>query len=190
MHEKLGETEKAEQCYIKAAGINRLDSGIHVNLGSLYIRQGRYEEAKRHFLKAVRLAPSNIMGWTGIRQLALLRGDLSTFTRSTLAVLPRLSDEVLACSIEILYELNQISRAEALLFQADRMGKDGDLLDVQRLLIYRRKGINQGRVVAIYKRLSGMSDPQDQVLKAGSVFSVEWFIQFCNQICGKDEKAR
>ena len=72
-HEKMGETEKAEQCYIKAAGINRLDSGIHVNLGSLYIRQGRYEEAKRHFLKAVRLAPSNIMGWTGIRQLALVR---------------------------------------------------------------------------------------------------------------------
>lgn len=172
-HEKLGETEKAEQCYIKAAGINRLDSGIHVNLGSLYIRQGRYEEAKRHFLKAVRLAPSNIMGWTGIRQLALVRGDLSTFTRSTLAVLPRLSDEVLACSIEILYELNQISRAEALLFQADRMGKDGDLLDVQRLLIYRRKGINQGRVMAIYKRLSGMSDPQDQVLKGLARFSLE-----------------
>ena len=53
------------------------------------------------------------------------------------------------------------------------MGKDGDLLDVQRLLIYRRKGINPGRVVAIYKRLSGMSDPPDQVLKGLARFSFE-----------------
>ena len=66
--------------------------------------------------------------------------------------------------------MNQIPELK-LLFQADRMGKDGDLLDVQRLLIYRRKGINQGR----HGNLQTVKyvDPQDQVLKGLARFSLE-----------------
>ncbi len=193
--EKLGELDNAEQCYLKGAENNKLDSGIHVNLGSLYIRQGKYDEAKRHYLKAVRLAPNNIMGWTGIRHLSLVKGDLNTFTRSTLAVLPRFSDEVLASSIEILYELHQFSRAEALLLQADRLGKGGDLLDIQRLLIYRRKGVNQGKVLAIYKRLSGLSKPSDQILKGLARFSLEngaynSAINFVKRVENQDEASQ
>jgi tetratricopeptide (TPR) repeat protein len=164
-YERSAEYEKAEQCYLRAIELNKVDFSLRVNLGNLYLGQKKYDEAKKCFLKAVKLAPHMLSGWMGLRHLSLAKGDLNTFIRATLAILPRLDEEMLARSIEILFEHNQIEKAEEILAQADRLGLKGDALDLQRLLIYQRKKSNSGKAESIYKRLSEKSALTDQIRK-------------------------
>lgn len=164
-YQKCGINDKAEECYCKAIEMNKADCTLRVNLGNLYLNLKKYDDAKKCFLKAIKLAPHTLPGWLGLRHLALAKGDINTFIRATLAILPKLSAQTLAQSIEILYELNQIEKAEEILDQADRLGLKGDHLDLQRLLIYQRKKINPGKVIAIYKRLSDIIEPSDQIRK-------------------------
>lgn len=170
---KTGNNDKAEKCYLKAIELNKADSSLRVNLGTLYLNLKKYDDAKKCFLKAVRLAPHTLPGWMGLRHLALAKGDLNTFIRATLAILPRLGGENLAQSIEILYELNQIEKAEEILAQADRLGLKGEALDLQRLLIYQRKNINSGKIAVIYKRLSELSSPSDQIRKGLARYALQ-----------------
>jgi tetratricopeptide (TPR) repeat protein len=163
--ERCGEYEKAEQCYLRAIELNKADFSLRVNLGNLFFKQKKYDDAKKCYLKAVKLAPHMLSGWMGLRYLSLAKGDLNTFIRATLAVLPRLNEETLAQSIEILFEHNQIEKAEEILAQADRLGRKGDALDLQRLLIYQRKKVNSEKAQIIYKRLSEKSVLTDQVRK-------------------------
>ncbi len=163
--ERSGKNEKAEQCYLRAIELNKADFSVRVNLGNLYLKQKKYDEAKKCYLKAVKLAPQMLSGWMGLRHLSLAKGDLNTFIRATLAVLPRLDEQTLAQSIEILFEHNQIEKADEILTQADRLGRKGDALDLQRLLIYQRKKDNSGKVDAIYKHLSDKSELTDQIRK-------------------------
>jgi tetratricopeptide (TPR) repeat protein len=173
VYEKCGNVDKAESLYMQASELNKADPGVRVNLGNLYLMQKKYDDAKKCYLKAVRLAPNELAGWMGLRHLSLVKGDLNTFIRATLAILPRLSDEVLAKSIEILYELNQISKAEDILNQADRLGRTGNELDLQRLLIYHRKKIHPGKITAIYKNLSAMDTKSESIKKGLARFSLE-----------------
>jgi tetratricopeptide (TPR) repeat protein len=163
--EKSGKYENAEQCYLQAIELNKADFSLRVNLGNLYLKQKKYDEAKKCYLKAVRLAPHMLPGWMGLRHLSLAKGDLNTFIRATLAILPRLDEDVLAQSIEILFEHNQIEKAEEILAQADRLGRRGDALDLQRLLIYQRKKNNSKKAEGIYKRLSEKPVLTDQIRK-------------------------
>lgn len=170
--EKSGNIENAEQCYLRAIELNKADFSLRVNLGNLYLKQRKYDDAKKCFLKAVKLAPHMLAGWMGLRHLSLAKGDLNTFIRATLAILPRLDEETLAQSIEILYGLNQIEKAEEILAQADRLGRKGDALDLQRLLIYQRKNVYPGKVAAIYKRLSEQEVLTDQLRKGLARFAL------------------
>lgn len=163
VYEHAEEFAQAQRCYLEAITLHAADAQLHVNLGNVYLRQKQFDEAKKSYLKAIRLAPHELHGWMGLRMLALEKGDLTTFVRATLAVLPRLSDEVLAQSIEVLYDLNQISRADELLVQADRLGRTGDLFDLQRLLLFQRQGKNTEKVRAMAQRLAAIPDPPDQI---------------------------
>jgi tetratricopeptide (TPR) repeat protein len=163
--EHEGRLDDAERCYSEALKISKTDATLYVNLGNVHVRQKRYDDAKRCFLKAIRLAPHKLHGWMGLRGYALAKGDISTFVRSTMAVLGRLSDEVLAQSIDVLYELHQIDKADAMLAQADRLGRKGELLDVQRLLLYQRKKTEPQKMKALLKQLCVLADPQDVVCR-------------------------
>jgi tetratricopeptide (TPR) repeat protein len=171
--EKLGEYERALECYMKASDLSKADASIQVNLGSLYLSQRKYDEAKKCFLKAVRLAPNELNGWMGLRRLALLKGDLNTFVRATFAILPRLSEGELAKSVEILFDLNQISKAEELLNQADRLGKCSDELDIQKLLLYHKQGINSEKIKFLYKKLMDKTSVSDTVRKGLARYLLE-----------------
>lgn len=173
IYEKMGDYENAEMFYSQASALNKADAGLRVNLGNIYLQQKKYEESRKCYLKAVRLAPNGLHGWMGLRHLSLAKGDLNTFMRATLAILPRLSDEALAQSIEIFYELNQLSKADDLLMQADRLGRSGNELDLQRLLIYHRKGIHPGKVVGIYKKLSTLADKTESIKKGLGRYALE-----------------
>jgi len=165
IHEKEGRMDEAERCYTEALSSQKSDSRLYVNLGNVYVKQKRYDDAKKSFLKAIRLAPNDLNGWMGLRGYALAKGDIGTFVRSTMAVLGRLSDEVLAQSIEVLYELQQTDKADMVLAQAERLGKKGPLLEVQRLLLYQRQGIDREVIKPVLDRLCAMENPDDAVCR-------------------------
>ncbi|MBN1577697.1 MAG: tetratricopeptide repeat protein [Chitinispirillaceae bacterium] len=163
VYEHDGRLAEAQQCYSEAILINKADANLYVNFGNVQVRLKKYDEAKKYFLKAVRLSPNNLHGWLGLRGYALAKGDVETFMRATLAVLPRLSDEMLAQSIAVLYDLHQIDKADELLEQADRLGRGGDLLDLQRLLLYKRQEKHPEKTKVIADRISGLTDPPDAI---------------------------
>jgi tetratricopeptide (TPR) repeat protein len=165
VNEQEGRFVEAEHCYAEALLLNKADAHLHVNIGNVNLRLKKYDDAKKSFLKAVRLAPNDLHGWMGLRGYALAKGDVGTFLRATMAVLGRLSDEVLSQSIEILYELNQIDKADALLLQAARLGRSSDLLDCMRLLLYQRTGDHRELVPPLLTRLSSIADPSEALLK-------------------------
>lgn len=166
VYEHEQQYDKAMECYKEALKENKADPNLHVNIGNVHIHQRKYDEAKKCFLKAVRLAPNNIHGWLGLRGYALAKGDIGTFMRATMAILARISDEMLAQSIEVLYELNQMDKAEELLAQADRLGRSSDHLDLQRLLLYQRQDIFPDKVAVLARKLS-KSDLDSDTLNRG-----------------------
>jgi tetratricopeptide (TPR) repeat protein len=165
IHEREGRLSDAEQCYEKALDASKADATLYVNLGNVYVRQKKFDEAKKSFLKAIRLAPHALPGWMGLRSYALTKGDINTFVRSTMAVLGRLSDEVLAQSIDVLNELHQIDKADIMIAQADRLGRKGDLLDVQRLLLYQRQPSQQQKAKELLKRLHSIASPPEAICR-------------------------
>jgi tetratricopeptide (TPR) repeat protein len=60
---RLGQKEQAEQSFIKATlmypGQQRFHSGGHLDLGKLYLRQGKLKEAKEEWQLALRFDPNN-----------------------------------------------------------------------------------------------------------------------------------
>jgi len=171
--EKSGEFDTAESWYSQAILLNKADWALRVNLGNVYLHQKKYDDARRCYLKAVHLAPNELRGWMGLRHLSLVKGDLTTFMRATLAILPRLSDTALAQSIDVFYELNQMSNADELLLQADRLGRTGNELDAERLLLYHRNGIHQAKVASIYKALSALSEKSESIKKCLARYALE-----------------
>jgi hypothetical protein len=86
--------------------------------------------------------------------------------RATKAILPHLSAEAIAKSIEIFLNLNHHAEAEELARMADECDKSGDELDAQRLVVWGRNGTNTGKTIAIYKRLSADNAVSDAIKTA------------------------
>jgi tetratricopeptide (TPR) repeat protein len=186
-HERNGNMSEAERCYVQAIEFNKADPGLRSNLGAVQLSLNKVDDAKENFLKAVRLSPQETSGWMGLREVALAKGDMQMFTRATLSVLPRLSESVIASSLEILYDLHQVSSADEIVKQVDRLGTSGDALDVQRIIAYfYREGVSE-RVVAIYKRIASASSQNPSYLKGLARFAFlaqnfENAIEFVNKM--------
>ncbi|MBN1127462.1 MAG: tetratricopeptide repeat protein [Chitinispirillaceae bacterium] len=173
VYEHLGNGGKAVEQYRAAAGIAPVDATIQINLANALLGLGQSDEAKNCFLKAVRLAPKNTAGWLGLRHIALLKGDLPTYLRATLAIMPHLSGDVLAQSVDALLEHNHFDGAAEIVRSADSCNKESDELDAMRLVVYGRQKNNPGRQTALYRRLSMLPSPSDFILKALGMFTFE-----------------
>jgi tetratricopeptide (TPR) repeat protein len=165
IHEHDGRLDDACRCYSEALLGSKTDARLHVNLGNVYVRLKRYDDAKKSYLTAIRLAPHELHGWMGLRSYALAKGDIATFVRSTMAVLGRLSDEMISQSIDILYDLHQTEKADLMLSQADRLGRKSDLLDLQRLLLYQRQHANLPDMERIMVHLTTLASPGEAICK-------------------------
>lgn len=166
VHERLGEYEQAIAAYRRAADLDKTDAGVRINLANACLAVDNIEEAKSSFLRAVRLAPKNTAGWLGLRHIAFLKGDMPTYVRATLAIVPHLKSEAIARSVEALLDLGRGEEARQIMDAADRCGKQGDELDAQRMLDGGGSGTagEKGRI--LYQRLCTIGAPSDAIRKA------------------------
>lgn len=166
VYERQKKIEDAQRCYVRAIELNKADPSLRINLGGIYLLQERIDDARECFLKAVRLAPQDTGGWLGLREVALINGDIQTFNRATLAVLPRLSESVIAESIEVLFDLDHKSAADEIVQQIDRLGKTGDLLDAQRICCYFLHDGDSEKNRSIFIRLLASQSQDHRILKS------------------------
>ena len=68
-YERLGEIDKAVDCYSKACKLEQRDAVPRVNLGDALVRQHRYFEAAKAYLEALRLPLDE--PWTVLNNLAV-----------------------------------------------------------------------------------------------------------------------
>jgi tetratricopeptide (TPR) repeat protein len=124
---------------------------------------GRLEEARDYFLSAVRLAPREMAGWMGLRQLSFLKGDVESYVRSTLAVLPRLDAVAIARTCANLRYLDRLKQRDAIVEQCDEQGKKGDELDGERLLAYQGRPDKAASLPVLEMRLCAIEQPSDML---------------------------
>jgi tetratricopeptide (TPR) repeat protein len=160
VQEQSGDLAAAEKCYKEALASSKTDASLYTNLGYICSRQRRYEEAKDYFLRAVRVAPRELSGWMGLRQLSLIRGDIATFVKATLSVISRLDSQTLAQTCRLLRELEHYGECETVLGRATDLKREGDELDVERLLWAQRGGKRDEALVA---KLSAIAEPTDSL---------------------------
>jgi tetratricopeptide (TPR) repeat protein len=173
VHELSGAWDKAIESYENAARLDRADATLQINLANAHLALDHFDEAKGCFLKAVRLAPKNTAGWLGLRHLALLKGDIPTYLRSTNAILPHLDGPIIAKTVDVLLELNHRQEALEVINGADACNKEGDELDAQRLLVYRLENVNKGKQTALYRKLSVLPSLSDTALRAVGRYAME-----------------
>jgi len=163
VYEQLGDFDSALIYYRKALELSKGDAALYVNLANTCVTQGKYEEAKSHYLQSVKLSPKDISGWMGLRHLALLKGDVDSYAKSTMAVISRLNSEAVAESLMVLRELNHFEEIDELLFKADSLELSGNDIDAERLLAYQRTDSYPGKIIAIAKRLKELTAPSDHI---------------------------
>jgi tetratricopeptide (TPR) repeat protein len=163
-YERMNDFLKAEEHYTAALELNKADSGLYVNLANVYVKQEKFDRAKSFYLRAVKLAPKDPAGWMGLRKLSLMKGDISLFVQSTLALMKRLDSDAVAESVRKMREMKNFKNADQIIKTADRIGITGDELDAERLLAFYRNGQNAGKEKALYRRLSQVREPGDTIL--------------------------
>jgi tetratricopeptide (TPR) repeat protein len=162
-YERMGDPDAALDNYKKALELAKGDAALYVNIANVCVMQKKYDEAKTHYLLSVKLSPKEIAGWMGLRHLALLKGDVESYAKSTLAVVTRLTPEALAESLMVLREFEHFDKVDELLCRLDADAIAGDELDAERLLAYQRTDSYPGKIIALSKRLREVSSPSEHV---------------------------
>jgi tetratricopeptide (TPR) repeat protein len=165
-YESRGEYDKAEHHYLEALKLKKVDAALYINLANVYMKKQRFDKAKSSFLHAVKIAPKNIDGWMGLRQLSLLRGDIATYVEATCAVLSRLNGKMIARCLSVLRELEQYDGVDTILAKIGPDEKRCDEMDAERLLALQRNGKDPAQVKVLSKRLNAIPSPSQHVRRA------------------------
>jgi tetratricopeptide (TPR) repeat protein len=162
-YEQMGNLDAALDNYLKALALNRGDAALYVNIANVYVVKDNFDEAKNYYLLSVKLSPKEIAGWMGLRHLALLKGDVESYAKSTLAVAGRLSPDALAESLMVLRDLGHFDKVDELLCRLDGDAVSGDEIDAERLLAYQRTDSYPGKIIALARKLKELPSPSDHV---------------------------
>ncbi|MGD9200798.1 MAG: tetratricopeptide repeat protein [Chitinispirillia bacterium] len=190
-YEQIKDYKKAEEYYTRALEINKADAVLYINFGSVYTNLKLFGKAKDFFLRAVKLSPKKVDGWLGLRELSLKKGDISSYVKATLAILNHLSGTQIAQTVKMLRKLNQDKSINDIIQSADRLEKQGDEIDAERMLLYYKNKKERVNAQLLYKKLSNMDKPSDHVLHCLAFFCIylsqfEKAIGYLQQIQNKD----
>ncbi len=163
-YEQMEEYEKAEEYYIDALGINKTDAALYVNLATTYTKQMRYDKAKDYYLRSVKISPNEAVGWLGLRELSLKKGDIKTYVKSTCAVLHRLDDLKIAESLHVLRKMQLYHDIDTIISLVDKLKREHDEIDAEKMLAYYRSNKKKTQASLLYKRISGIISPSDHIL--------------------------
>ncbi|MFW6254631.1 MAG: tetratricopeptide repeat protein [Chitinivibrionales bacterium] len=173
VYERLDQVDAALKLYTEALELNKADAGIYMNIASIHTRRKEYDKAKDFFLRSVRLSPKSPAGWMGLRELSLLKGDIETYTKSTLAIIHRLDADTIADTVRKLRRLQQFARIDEIIKLSDKLDKRSDELDAERILAYQRKDEQKGKAAALFKRLSGTEAMTDTIRAVLAEYSLQ-----------------
>jgi tetratricopeptide (TPR) repeat protein len=173
VHEQMENLDEALAHYLKALELNRADSGLYVNIANTYAKQKKFDDARKYYLQAVTLAPKEMSAWMGLRHLALLKGDVDSYAKATLAVVQRLDQGSVAESLMVLRELSHNEKVDEILCRADNTDVAGDDIDAERLLAYQRTDSYPGKIIALARRLKELPKPSDHILSCLAYYSFD-----------------
>lgn len=162
-YEKLCNFEKAIEFYLKALEQNRTDPTLYSNIANVYKQMDKLDESEDYFQKSVKVAPRESAGWAGLRELSLLMGNLDTYLKSSLAILHRLSSDEVAETCKILRLCGWQKGVSQILKAADKLKKNGNFLDSERLLEYQSKSKNIKIISTLYKKLKLSDNKSDDI---------------------------
>ena len=169
-YEQIKDYKRAEEYYKRALEINRADAALYVNFGSVYTNLKLFEKAKDFYLRAVKLSPKKADGWLGLRELSLKKGDISSYVKATLAIINHLGSTQIGQTIKILRKLNQTQSINSIVQSADKLGKRGDEVDAERMLLYYKNKKERVNAHLLYKKLNTMLNPSDHVLHCLAIY--------------------
>lgn len=116
---RLDHFEEAEKHYRLALKLQSSSDEIRSNLGSLYLRQNRLDDARRSFQDAVASNPANTRAWLGLAATQESSGYKQEAYESYVKALELNSSDARAVSslVRLAYELKNYSAAERLVSQ-------------------------------------------------------------------------
>lgn len=143
-----GELEAGESLLQKASALKPESPMIHANLGTLYSRKRDHDRARRHFRRAIELAPDTLEAHLGLAQSQMREGDLEA------------AFETMDCA-----KILDGERLETRLLCADLHAKNGDCTTAHNILAPLVEAHPQhGQVVMTYTQLvlnSGFAGHRD-----------------------------
>jgi tetratricopeptide (TPR) repeat protein len=171
--EQTGDFDSALQYYNEALSYSRGDASLYVNIANVYVMKKKYDEARNNYLLSVKLSPKELSGWMGLRHIALLRGDIESYTKATLAVLSRLEQKAVAESLMILRELRHFRETDEIICRVDDLDLKGDDIDAERLLAYQRTDSYPGKIIALHKKLKSLPAPSEHIISCLACYAFD-----------------
>ncbi|MBD3421043.1 MAG: tetratricopeptide repeat protein [Chitinivibrionales bacterium] len=171
--EQLEKYDDALEHYQRALLYNKADAGLYVNIANVHVALKNFQKAKELYLRSTRLAPRSPAGWMGLRQLALLKGDILTYYNSTRAVASHLSVAEMTETVRTLRRIGKFEYVDEIIAVSAAVEKDDPELDAEILVALGRRGDQPGMVVALQKKLHAIAYPGNSIKECLGAFYLQ-----------------
>lgn len=71
----MGDTDRALALYRRAEAMDAQAPGLHIQLGDVYLRMARFDDAERAYKKAIEIHEDSSLAWQGLSTVYRRRGD-------------------------------------------------------------------------------------------------------------------
>ncbi|MBN1984407.1 MAG: tetratricopeptide repeat protein [Chitinivibrionales bacterium] len=161
----LSEHERALELYNKALELDKEDWGLYVNIAYVYLNKNEFDTAKEYFLRGVKHAPQRIDAWLGLRQLALKKGDLVSYFKTSNTILTHLNERQIAQTLETLRLYNQEKSMHMIVKTLASLNRTDKEIDAELMLYYQTKETTATKARLLYSKLHSLASPSDHIVR-------------------------